>query len=98
MTTLMNILTLKDPANQSRLIEALRDNVETVIRTLDGWVATKLVASADGTRVVIHSQWRDASAVAAMRSDARMQAYFPKIAELATLESIMGEVAHAAAA
>lgn len=97
MMTLLNILTV-EPANQGRLVDMLRDNVETVIRTLDGWVSTNLIASADGKRVVIHSQWRDSAAIAAMRSDARMTAYFPKIAELASFDSIVGEVAHAAKA
>ena len=59
MTTLVNVLTV-DPANQTRLLDLLRANVDTVIRTLDGWIATNLIASADGTRVVIHSQWRNA--------------------------------------
>ena len=62
MTTLVNVLTV-DPTNQSRLLDLLRDNIDTVIRTLDGWIATNLIASADGTRVVIHSQWRNAAAV-----------------------------------
>ena len=97
MTILLNILTV-EPASQGRLVEMLRDNIDTVIRTLDGWISTNLIASADGKRVVIHSQWRDAAAVAAMRSDPRMVAYFPKLAALASFDSILGEVAHAAAA
>lgn len=95
MTTLLNILTV-NPTNQARLLDMLRDNVDTVIQTLDGWISTTLVASADGTRVVIHSQWRDGAAVAAMRADPRMVAYFPKLAELASFDSIVGEVAHEA--
>jgi len=97
MTMLLNILTV-DPTNQGRLLEMLRDNTDTVIRTLDGWISTTLIASADGRRVVIHSQWRDAAAVAAMRSDPRMVAYFPKLAALASFDSIVGGVAHATAA
>lgn len=97
MTTLVNILTV-DPANQTRLLELLRANVDTVIRTLDGWIATNLIASKDGTRVVIHSQWRDAASVEAMRRDPRMVAYFPRIAALAALDSIVGDVAYALAA
>jgi quinol monooxygenase YgiN len=97
MTILLNILTF-DPINQGRLLEMLRDNTDTVIRTLDGWISTTLIASADGRRVVIHSQWRDAAAVAAMRSDPRMVAYFPKLAALASFDSIVGEATHATAA
>jgi quinol monooxygenase YgiN len=94
MTTLINVLTV-DPANQKQLLELLRTNTDTVIRTLDGWIATNLIASADRTRVVIHSQWRDVASVEAMRRDPRMVAYFPRIAALAAFESIVGEAAYA---
>ncbi|MES2151451.1 MAG: antibiotic biosynthesis monooxygenase [Pseudomonadota bacterium] len=97
MTTLLLPLTV-DPANQSQVLEMLRENINTVIRTLDGWIATNLIATADGTRIVIHSQWRDAAAVKAMQTDPRMVAYYPQLAALATIEAIMGEVVHAAKA
>jgi quinol monooxygenase YgiN len=97
MTTLINVLTV-DPANQAQLLELLRSNVDTVVRTLDGWIATDLIASADRTRVVIHSRWRDAASIQAMQRDPRMTAYFPRIAALAAFESIVGDVAHAAVA
>src|SRR5690242_20015423 len=93
MTTLINVLTV-DPANQKQLLALLRANTDTVIRTLDGWVATELIASADGTRVIIHSQWRDTASVEAMRRDPRMVSYFPRIAALATFDSIVGDVAY----
>jgi len=97
MTTLINILTV-DPANQTKLLELLRANTDAVIRTLDGWLATNLIASADGTRVVIYSQWRDIASIEAMRRDPRMVAYFPRLLALATFDSIVGEDAHAAEA
>jgi quinol monooxygenase YgiN len=95
MVTLLNILTV-DPTNQPQLLQMLQANVDTVICTLDGWIASDLIASSDGERVIIHSQWRDGAAVAAMRSDPRMVAYFPKIAALASFDSIVGEVAYSA--
>ena len=97
MTTLINILTV-DPAKQEQLLELLRANTDGVIRTLDGWQSTNLIASADGTRVVIYSQWRDAASIEAMRRDPRMTAYFPRILALAKFDSIVGEDAHAAVA
>ncbi len=93
-TTLVNVLTC-EPASQAAVIELLRANIDTVIMTLDGWRSTSLVAAEDGTRVVIISQWRDPGAVAAMRSDGRMTAYFPKIAALATFASTSGAIVHA---
>ncbi|MEO7495759.1 MAG: antibiotic biosynthesis monooxygenase [Massilia sp.] len=97
MTVLLNILTVA-PADRDRVLDMLRENIETVIRTLDGWVSTELVASADGSRIVIHSTWRDPAAVAAMRADPRMVAYFPQLAALASFDSIAGELAHTASA
>ena len=93
-TTLVNVLTC-DPANQAALVDLLRQNTDAVIVTLDGWRSTSFVAAQDGTHVVIISQWRDPAAVGVMQGDARMQAYFPKIAALATLDSVVGAVAYA---
>ena len=93
-TTLVNVLTC-DPANQAALVQLLRQNTDEVIVSLDGWRSTSFVAAQDGTHVVIISQWRDPAAVGAMQGDARMQAYFPRIATLATLGSVAGAVAYA---
>jgi quinol monooxygenase YgiN len=87
--TLINVLKV-EPARQEALIALLKENTETVIRTLAGWKATRLIAARDGASVVIHSEWESPAAVAAMREDPRMKAYFPRIRELASLDSVMG--------
>ena len=87
--TLINLLKVK-PGQQDALVALLKQNTESVIRTLHGWKSTRLIASQDGAGVVIYSEWESAAAVAAMRSDPRMKAYFPKISELASLDSILG--------
>jgi quinol monooxygenase YgiN len=97
LTTLLNILTV-EPANQAALLELLRTNTDTVVRSLDGWISTKLIASGDGTRVLIYSEWRDAAAIEAMRRHPDMTAYFPRIMALARFESIEGDVAHSVSA
>jgi len=86
---LINLLKVK-PGQQDALIALLKQNIDTVIRTLDGWKATRLIAAQDGAGVVIHSEWETPAAVEAMRSDPRMKAYFPKIIELASFDSITG--------
>ena len=88
---LINMLKCK-PGKQDALLTLLRQNIDTVIRTLKGWKATRLVAAKDGAGVVIYSEWDTSAAVEAMRSDPRMKAYFPKIAELASLDSITGSM------
>ena len=86
---LINLLKAK-PGKQDALIALLKENTDTVIRTLHGWKTTRLIAAKDGAGVVIYSEWETPAAVEAMRSDPRMKAYFPKISELASLDSIMG--------
>lgn len=87
--TQINLLTV-DPSRQAELIALLRQSTETVIRTLPGWKATRLVAARDGASVVICSDCESAEAIEAMRSDPRMVAYFPKIAALARFDTILG--------
>ena len=86
---LINLLKVK-PGKQDALIALLKQNTDTVVRTLRGWKATRLIAAKDGAGVVIYSEWENSTAVEAMRSDPRMKAYFPKITELASLDSMMG--------
>lgn len=86
---LVNLLKV-EPAKQAALIALLKQNTETVVCTLHGWKSTRLIAAKDGGAVIIYSEWQTSAAVEAMRGDQRMQAYFPKITELATLDSVVG--------
>jgi quinol monooxygenase YgiN len=86
---LINLLKVK-AGKQDALIALLKQNTETVIRTLHGWKTTRLIAAMDGSGVVIYSEWESPAAVEAMRGDPRMLAYFPRINALASLDSIVG--------
>ena len=86
---LINRLKVK-PGKQDALIALLKQNTDTVVRTLHGWKTTRLIAAKDGASVVIYSEWETPEAVEAMRSDPRMKAYFPQIIELASLNSMVG--------
>lgn len=91
VVTLITVMAV-DPANHPKLLTLLRDNSKNVITTLKGWVSTNLVASKDKRRIVIYSQWKSVADVEGMRTDPRMLAYYPQIAALATLESIVADV------
>jgi hypothetical protein len=93
VTTLINILTV-EPENQPKLIKLLRDNTETVVSGLDGWISTSFIAAADRRHVAIYSQWRDLASVEAMRTNSGMVAYFPRIAALAAFDSLAGNVVY----
>ena len=86
---LINLLKVK-PGKQDGLIALLKQTTDTVVRTLHGWKTTRLIAAKDGAGVVFYSEWETRAAVEAMRSDPRMKVYFPKIIELASLDSIVG--------
>ena len=86
---LINLLKVK-PGKQDELIALLKQNTNTVVRTLHGWKTTRLIAAKDRAGVVIYSEWESPEAIEAMRSDPRMKAYFPKIVELASLDSVVG--------
>jgi hypothetical protein len=88
---LVNLLKM-EPSKQATVIEMLEASTRDVISRLQGWVSTRLIAASDGASVVIYSEWRSQEDIAMMRSDARLVAYFPKIRELATLESMHGHV------
>jgi quinol monooxygenase YgiN len=88
---LINVLKV-DPSQQQALVSMLQKNIETVITTLDGWKASRLIAALDGASVIIYSEWETVAAVQAMRNDARMKAYFPKLLELARFETTLGEI------
>ena len=87
---LVNVLKV-EPGRQDALISLLKRNIETVVRTLGGWRASRLIAAGDGAGVIIYSEWETPAAVEAMRNDPRMKAYFPQIRELASFDSILGE-------
>ncbi|WP_172461690.1 putative quinol monooxygenase [Dyella jiangningensis] len=87
--TLINVLKLES-GRPDDLIELLKHNIENVVSHLQGWKGTRLVASADGNSVIIHSEWESLEAVEAMRGDPRMQAYFPRISAWARIESFAG--------
>jgi quinol monooxygenase YgiN len=86
---LINVLKV-EPEKQDALIGLLKQNTDTVVRTLHGWKTTRLIAAKDGAGVVIYSEWESPAAVEAMRDDPRMKAYFPKILALASVDSILG--------
>jgi quinol monooxygenase YgiN len=86
---LINLLKVQS-GKQEALIALLKQNIDAVVSTLDGWKASELIAAQDGTSVAIYSEWQSPTAVATMRSDSRMQACFAKILELASVDSVLG--------
>jgi len=82
-----------DPGNQAALLALLKGNIDNVVSTLAGWRGSRLIAALDGSSVTIYSEWDSPRAVDAMRADPRMQACFPRIRELASFDSVLGQIA-----
>ena len=93
VTTLINIMTVESQ-NQQKLIRLLRDNTESVVSSLDGWISTSFIAATDQRHVLIYSQWRDLASVEAMQTNPDMVASFPRIAALAAFDSLAGDVVY----
>jgi hypothetical protein len=53
---LINLVKVK-PGKQDALIALLKQNTDTVVRTLRGWTTTRLIVAKDGAGVVIYSKW-----------------------------------------
>jgi hypothetical protein len=94
VATLINILTL-EPKNFPHVLALLKEVTESTITRLPGWVSTNFLASTDLRRVIIYSQWRCVEDVTAMQNNPLMRAYFPRIAALASFESVLGDVVYA---
>ncbi|CAN5444857.1 hypothetical protein BH11PSE7_BH11PSE7_13650 [soil metagenome] len=91
VTTLVNILTV-EPANQARLIDVLNQGIDTMFSKMPGWISSAVIKSRSERQVIIYSQWRDASDIAAFRKDPALQPYFQRISALATQEVFLGDV------
>ncbi len=56
LKTFINIFTC-EPADQSALLDTLRDETAQVVSKVDGFVSASLHASTDGRRVINYAQW-----------------------------------------
>ena len=59
--TMINVFTVK-PENQQALLEALRHEADTLMRTLPGYVHSVVHQSRDGQRVLNYTMWESAEA------------------------------------
>ncbi|MHB8816219.1 MAG: antibiotic biosynthesis monooxygenase [Steroidobacteraceae bacterium] len=93
-TSLVNVLTF-EPDNRTEVLALLAETTDRVISKLKGWVSTSILTGADGRHAVIYSQWNSTEDVRAMQCDPDLRAYFPRIAALASFESVVGDVTYA---
>jgi hypothetical protein len=96
VTTLVSVFTLRDPANQPKLVALLQEGVELYSKRQEGgMIATVFLTSRDGTRVIGYSQWRDAAIDAfrdAFRQEPQMTANMQSVDALVTREGYICDV------
>jgi quinol monooxygenase YgiN len=97
VTTLVSVFTLRDPANQPKLVALLQEGVELYGKIREGgMLATVFLKSRDGNRVIGYSQWRDAAAIDtfrdAFRKEPQMTANMQNVDALATREGFICDV------
>jgi quinol monooxygenase YgiN len=93
VTTLVNVFAV-EPGNQPKVLAMLEEGIESLFRTMPGWISSNLLKSRDGKQIVSYSQWRDADAIAAFRQDPRLQPYFQRFAGLARFEAYTCDVSY----
>jgi quinol monooxygenase YgiN len=85
-----------EPDNQEKLIQVLKDGIETVMSEQAGCVAATFLKSKDGRRVISYAQWRSAKDLEAGpdRSDPEVGKYFERVKALAKFDPIVCDVAY----
>ena len=97
VTTLVSVFTLRDPANQPKLVALLQKGVELYNKMQEGgMIATVFLTSRDGKRVIGYSQWQDAAAIDAFRDafrqEPQMTANMQSVDALVTREGYICDV------
>jgi quinol monooxygenase YgiN len=93
VTTLVNVFTV-EPDDQPTVLALLQEGIETLFRTMPGWISTNLLAAQDGRQVLVYSQWRDAEAIEGFRHDPRMPPYLQRFGALAKHQAFTCDVSY----
>ena len=93
VTTLVNIFTVT-PDTQPKTHALLKESIETLFRTLPGWISSNLVKSRDGTRIIVYSQWRSADDIEAYRRDPGFQAHIRRFDSTQVPDSFICDVSY----
>ncbi len=92
---MINIFTLKEPANQQRLVALLVEATDTTMKRLPGFISANIHRSLDGKKVINYARWRTKADFEAIRKDPSAAGHMKAAAELAEFEPIVCEVADA---
>jgi len=93
LATLINLFVV-EPKNQDKLIEALKEGIETFVSRQPGYVSAGLHKGMDGRHALVYSQWRSPMDIEALLNNPEASEYFKRIREIAQIEPIVYEVSY----
>jgi quinol monooxygenase YgiN len=89
--TLINVFTV-NPSDQQKLVDLLILATEESVTKIEGFIASSLHKSLDGTKVTMYAQWRSAEDYQNMRANPTASPYLDQALEIATFQPGMYEV------
>jgi heme-degrading monooxygenase HmoA len=93
LATLINLFVV-EPNNQDKLIEMLKEGIETFISKQPGYVAAGLHKGMDGRHAVVYSQWRSSADIETLLKNPQASDYFQHIRAMAQIDPIVYEVSY----
>jgi quinol monooxygenase YgiN len=89
--TLINVFTV-DPINQQKLVELLIFATNDTVSKVEGFVASSLHKSIDGTKVTMYAQWESNAHYQRMRNNPQASPHLEQALEIASFNPGMYEV------
>jgi heme-degrading monooxygenase HmoA len=93
LVTLINVFTV-EPENQGRLVDALVEATDEVMRHLPGFISANIHRGLDGRHVANYAQWESEEAFQRMLANPEAQRHMGPIREIATSEGLLYRVVH----
>lgn len=91
VATLINVFTVT-PENQQRLVNALINATEKIMKKIPGFVSANIHKSADGIRVINYAQWHSREDFEAMMKNPEVQSHIKPILDIAETDAHLYEV------
>lgn len=88
VTVLVNVFTLQ-PENEQKLVELLEEGTSSIFSKQPGFISESIHRTSDAKRLVLYGQWEGRQYIEAFRTKPEVGQYFKKIAELATVETVV---------
>lgn len=79
--TLINVYSV-DPANQEKLLQELIEAAETIMKSQNGFIGSRILKSRDGKSVTVYAHWERVEDAAEVFRNPKNVEYLKRIAQL----------------